>query len=145
MLFDSILVTTDLSQASTIAFDLALYQAKAVNGRITLLSVLSEEEGTLLNKKDQEEQLNEFAQSRFHQTPVTPVLIHSKLPAAEAILNFCENEVFNLIVLSSHGKTADRSIQIGSVAKTILHHSSCPVLLIPNFSDLRYSQLHNSV
>jgi len=49
---------------------------------------------------------------------------------AEDICKVAEEEQFDLIVLSSHGRTGLPGVMIGSVAEHVLHEAPCPVLVV---------------
>ena len=42
-----------------------------------------------------------------------------------------ENQI-ELIVIASHGYGPLRQLLIGSTAERVLHHTSCPVLVVPS-------------
>ncbi len=52
--------------------------------------------------------------------------------AYQAILEAAKNVKADLIVMSTHGRTGLAHILIGSVAEKVLHHASCPILLLRN-------------
>lgn len=144
MLFDSILVTTDFSRASSVAFDLALYQAKAVHGNITLLTVLCSEDFSTQILPEEEfmrqkrEELQDLASCSFHKYPPECVILRSRTTAQDAVLQYLEEEPINLIVLASHGHTANKELPMGGTAQSILHCAPYPVLLIPSFTETGY-------
>ena len=51
--------------------------------------------------------------------------------AAEKILDFCKQNIPDLIVMGSHGREGLSDMLLGSVSKRVLDHSCCPVLIIP--------------
>lgn len=148
MHFDKILVTTDLSDDSLRAFDVAAYQAKMEGTRVTLLTVLEEPltpaalyrylptpETVKEIEQDVEqytrEQLSKFAEKHFHGLKIDCQVIRSKQSAAEAICDYAKRNGFNLIVLSSHGRGALGRLIMGSVAERVLRFAPCPVLIVP--------------
>jgi nucleotide-binding universal stress UspA family protein len=50
-------------------------------------------------------------------------------PEADAIIDFAGQELMDLIVMSTHGRSGISRWVYGSVAEKILHHTPCPVLL----------------
>jgi nucleotide-binding universal stress UspA family protein len=49
---------------------------------------------------------------------------------ADAILSYAKERQIDLIVMSTHGRTGLARLVFGSVAENVLHHASCPVLLV---------------
>ena len=46
------------------------------------------------------------------------------------ILDFCKKEKCDIIVMGSRGMGKFKELVLGSVSSRIVHHSSCPVILI---------------
>jgi nucleotide-binding universal stress UspA family protein len=59
---------------------------------------------------------------------VSSVLLSA--PAAEAIVGFARDDLTDLIVMSSHGRTGLRRLVLGSVAEQVARTAPCPVLLV---------------
>ena len=51
-------------------------------------------------------------------------------PEADAIIDFAGQELMDLIVMSTHGRSGISRWVYGSVAEKILHHTPCPVLVV---------------
>ena len=49
---------------------------------------------------------------------------------SSAILDFCEKEKYDIIVMGSRGMGKFKELVLGSVSNKVLHHSSCPVMII---------------
>jgi nucleotide-binding universal stress UspA family protein len=49
--------------------------------------------------------------------------------AGEAIVNICESEKFDLVIMGSKGYSHLRHLVIGSVADQVVNHAVCPVLV----------------
>jgi nucleotide-binding universal stress UspA family protein len=65
--------------------------------------------------------------------PVQP-LVEGSRPAT-AILDVAEREQVDLIMLATHGRGGMDRLMLGSVADRVVHHSRCPVLLVPARDD----------
>jgi len=50
--------------------------------------------------------------------------------AAEEVLKYAEEEMCDLIVLSTHGRSGITRLLMGSVAESIVRHSKIPVLSV---------------
>lgn len=46
------------------------------------------------------------------------------------ILAFCEKEKYDIIVMGSRGMGNFKELVLGSVSSKVLHHSTCPVMII---------------
>jgi nucleotide-binding universal stress UspA family protein len=46
------------------------------------------------------------------------------------ILDFCEKEKYDSIVMGSRGMGKFKELVLGSVSSKVVHHSSCPVMII---------------
>ena len=51
--------------------------------------------------------------------------------AAVKILDFCNANKPDLIVMGSHGREGLADMLLGSVSKRVLDHSNCPILIVP--------------
>ena len=61
----------------------------------------------------------------------TEALIHGlEGNAVQKVLEFAEAEKFDLILLTSHGRTSFKRLFLGSVAENIARLAPCPVLLV---------------
>ena len=148
MIFDHILVTTDLSSDARSAYDMATFQAKAINGHITLLSVFPEFELPVVlqahysasetvkelresYEHDCRARLHEIAKTDFHRMDVQEVAIFSSAPAGHEISDWAGKNGVNLIIISSHGHGALGNFFLGSTAQRVIHNAKCPVMVIP--------------
>lgn len=148
MIFDHILVTTDFSEDARTAYDMACFQAKVNNSRISLLSVFDEFEiPSILEKQLKESgkldelkesyysecrsRLEEVAKKDFHRMEVTPVAIFSAQPAHEEILKYMQEEGVHLVVISTHGRGAVSNFFMGSTCQKVIRGATCPLLVIP--------------
>ncbi len=146
-----ILVTTDLSEASEVAFDYAKEQLKLVgkeNGKITLLKVIAAvppagikfeyglalpDKKGMLEKvyKHATEQIQEIAEKQFAGLPVETAVVKPNKTIYQEIIDFAETNNVNLIVMSTHGRTGAKHFLLGSVAERVVRSSPCPVMIIP--------------
>jgi len=72
-----------------------------------------------------EEQAKQLGDASVHVD-----VMHSP-DVAEAVCDYAQEKGFDLIALSTHGRTGFRRLVLGSVAEQILRHSSVPVLVFP--------------
>jgi nucleotide-binding universal stress UspA family protein len=51
-------------------------------------------------------------------------------PVAEAIMNVAETRDADLIVLGARGMSSLEGLLLGSVSQKVIHHTTCPVLVV---------------
>ena len=113
-MFTKILVPVDGSDNSRRALDAALFLSEKLNAKVTAIHVM--EDVPVLHIKSEK-----------------GLTINSKLlqrnPGSE-ILDFCEKEKYDIIIMGSRGMGKFKELVLGSVSSKVLHHSSCPVMII---------------
>lgn len=143
-MFQRILVPLDGSQRAERALSVAARIARATNGMIVLLQVVSLPVGyldglaaaPLLRDKLIEQEcaeatayLTAVAQSESLKGIHTQAEVKLGL-AVERILHEIESQGIGLTVLCSHGRTGFKRWALGSVAQRIIHHSPVPTLVL---------------
>ncbi len=146
-----ILVTTDLSEASEVAFDYAkeqLKQAGEKKSKITILKVIASvppasikfeyglalpDKKGMLEKvyKHASEQIQKIAEKQFTGLPVETAVVKPKKAVYQEIIKFAEKNNVSLIVMSTHGRTGAKHFLLGSVAERVVRRSPCPVMIVP--------------
>ena len=141
-----ILVPTDFSEDSVLAFRTALSIAATYQARIFLLHVIS---NTLqrslsdycLDQNIVERVMNEsivFSNEKLKETidrcqnngKVKIIPDVRKGQPYEEILNVASERKIDLIVIASHGETGLKKYFIGSITEKVMKEAKCPVLLI---------------
>ncbi len=141
--FSKILVTTDLSDASLPALDVAAKLARSLAAPVTLLFVVEDNLPPILGfttdverhkvlehqGRAAREQLEIPARQRLAGCEVE-VTTRVGVPASE-IRQYAQDNGIDLIVMASHGFGPMRQLLIGSTTERVLHHAPCPVLVVP--------------
>ncbi len=138
----NILVPTDFSPSSQVAFDQALELAKLQGVRLHVLHgywvyvSLAAPDVRLLPESFMDE-LKESAkvkleelEKRAQQAGVACTTHLSPLPPETAILEMAESIPADLIVMGTHGHTGLKHALIGSVAERIVRLSHCAVMTV---------------
>ncbi|MEX0779466.1 MAG: universal stress protein [Balneolales bacterium] len=134
----SILLTTDFSENSTKAFPIALDIAKGSGGSIDLVHVVSKE---ALGYGDDEEAAGNTASARnieleemvdkffseMKERVHAKTLISDKSPH-EAIAELNTSKKYNLIVMSTVGRTGLKYLRMGSTTSNVARHVETAVL-----------------
>lgn len=143
-----ILVTTDLSDSSHIAFAAAREQVEAFNAQLVLLAIIEDPAQAAMIyaqdfpvQPDSEVQaqveakvlsdLAAYADEHFAGMQVDQQVIAAEGPVHTQIVNFARNEAIDLIVMSTHGRTGLSRMIIGSITERVVREAPCPILTIP--------------
>ena len=140
-MFSRILVPVDGSDNSHRALDAALFLSEKLGAKVTAIHVMEdvpvlhiESEKLLRELLDAYKKENQLILSKCSEIPTEKGLtIDTKLlqgNPSSAILDFCEKEKHDTIVLGSRGMGKFKELVLGSVSSKVLHHSSCPVMII---------------
>lgn len=134
-MFRSILVPLDGSGAAEAALEAAIYLARAAHGEIKLVRAqASRELSSLEQDTDEEADCREYLLHVVRRLHAEGLQARSEVldggPVAERILEVLEDEDFDLVVLTSHGRTGISRFLLGSVAEKLARHSSVPVLIV---------------
>jgi len=138
-----ILVPTDFSEDSDLAFRMALSIAVKYQARIFLLHVISEQSladycldqgivDRVLNESIvfSNEKLQEVIDKNQQSGNIKVIPDVRKGQPYEEILKEASERKIDLIVIASHGKTGLQKYFIGSVTEKVMKEAKCPVLLI---------------
>jgi nucleotide-binding universal stress UspA family protein len=83
--------------------------------------------------------LKQFAHEWVHDLPKVRYLVASGNPF-EKILDTAEDQLIDLIVLGTHGRTGVKRLLIGNVAEKVVRHAPCPVLTVKRRATDKESQ-----
>ena len=148
---DNIIVPTDFSDYSDLAFKKAIDLAEACQAKIHLTHVVEEapdifaldrfnKEGQKKIMKDLEKQSKELFERQVAKFPETQnVEIETKVlrgvPSKE-ILRLEKKIKADMLIISTHGQTAFEEFFWGNTASKIIRHAGCSVLVVrkPKYS-----------
>jgi len=138
-----ILVPTDFSEDSDLAFRMASSIAVKYQARIFLLHVISKQSladycldqnivDRVLNESIvfSNEKLQEVIDRNQQSGDIKVIPDVRKGQPYEEILKEASERKIDLIVIASHGKTGLQKYFIGSVTEKVMKEAKCPVLLI---------------
>lgn len=134
-----ILVPTDLSPASCVAFPIAGELARAFGAEVLALHVAppprgAAESGTagisyaVETRLPSEQDLGAFVAPEFHGVALLPLVEIGS--AWDRIIEVARAERADAIVMSTHGKDSLADRVIGSHADRVIRHAPCPVLVV---------------
>ena len=136
-----ILVPYDFSSSATLALQHAVAHARQFRSDLTLLHVVHLPfrgvgfgpgephgiEGPLLAETTK--QLTTLAEELKQQKLVAKAIVRLGYPAHD-IVEITRQELIDLIVMGTHGRTGLKRALLGSVASNVVRHAPCPVLVV---------------
>lgn len=135
--FENILVTTDFSENAVAAYPKALELAKKTGGSVDILHILSfdqfeDDETDPSIKKIREQRMKLIEKEYFHELGdrVKSYTLVSDDSPHEAILKYTKSTPYNLIVMSTVGKTGINYLMMGSTTANVVRHVETAVLSV---------------
>jgi nucleotide-binding universal stress UspA family protein len=131
-----ILVPTDLSEASRRAFPLAALLARTFGAEVVVLHVtprlpsglnrgLTPPSASTIPSGDD---VHRFLRSDFEAVPLR-VHVLTGTPW-DQIIDTARDERTDAIIMSTHGQDSVSDLVLGSHTQRVMHHASCPVLVV---------------
>ena len=139
-----ILVPLDGSETAETALTPALNLAQAIGGELLLLRVIdlpsipdirqltgSSREQIIADEQHRADNYLQSVKQSFSQTQ-RPITTHVAVgPAAEAIIEYADQQSVGLVLISSHGRSGIGRWVFGSVTEKVLQAINCASLVIP--------------
>lgn len=127
----SILVPTDFSDISAKALKVAAGLAKMVRGSVTPMYAVEKNryDGAETTPEAFRARLNELARQHVPAELLQEAFVSEHRPV-EAIVDYAKE--FDLIVMSSHGRTGITRLMLGSVTEKVIRQVKPPVLVVKN-------------
>ena len=134
---DRIMVTTDFSDHSKEAFSVAMDIAKKADATLDLVNVMAydpqyEDKPDESKKELREQRLKVLAKEEMHTMgdQLNTKLILSTETPHEAILKYNQENPYDLIVMSTVGRTGIDYLMLGSTTANVSRHVKSPVLSV---------------
>jgi nucleotide-binding universal stress UspA family protein len=145
MKIQKVLLTTDLSEEAERPYTAVAELAKQTGAAVTLLHVV--EDVTIaphgaplappLHSPDLPKQLEQARKvladhaGKFGDGVEVATDVISAIKVGDAIAKYAADNGFDLLAISTHGRTGFRRMVMGSVAEIVLRHAKTPVLVFP--------------
>jgi len=140
-LFSKALVPVDGSDNSHRALEAALLLSEKLGAKVTAIHVIEDipvlhiqSEKLLRELLDAYKKEGQLILSKCSDLATRKGLsINTKLlqgSAGSTILDFCEKEKYDIIIMGSRGMGKFKELVLGSVSSKVVHHSSCPVMIL---------------
>ncbi|MDE1726442.1 MAG: universal stress protein [Thaumarchaeota archaeon] len=137
-MFQNILVAVDGSESASKAFKRAAYLAQRCNSKIDLVHVVQcEVGGDSANTFEMIEDLKDKAKRMLEEYRVeamknnVPIQITiMQGDPAKTIIEIAKAKSYDLIIMGTRGRSSFQELLIGSVSQKVMHHASCPVMVV---------------
>jgi nucleotide-binding universal stress UspA family protein len=139
MSFKRILIAVDDSEFAEHAADVGIELAKSLQADVGFVHVFDPSVGpsgmwgvTAETLMEMSEQAAKHLLATFREriaSSYVPEFIESGKPASKTV-EVAKNWPADLIVMGSHGRGKIHGLFLGSVSQEVLHHASCPVLVV---------------
>jgi len=124
-----VLCPVDLSPLSHDAARLAAETCRGVGAALTLLHVFETAPATSEQETQVELELGRWRDELHEHAGVSRIKSRTRVGGASAEIADVLAETYDLVVVSTHGRTGLRRLMLGSVAETIVRRATCPVLV----------------
>ena len=140
-MFSKILIAVDGSEVSYRALDAALFLSEKLGSKITAIHVMENVPTVYIESQKVLDELLEARKNESQKILDECSLIATKKgitlttnllegDPASTILEFSQSEKYDVIIIGSRGMGKFKELILGSVSSKVIHHSSCPILLI---------------
>jgi nucleotide-binding universal stress UspA family protein len=145
---ERILVPTDFSPCSHAALGYAVFLASRTGGTVEVLHVIEPVESidasttTVVDPQGKPQALAALQRARSEEQMrrfVTDVPgakgveIHPRIEeghSSEVLVRIANDELFDLVVIGTHGRTGLKRLVVGSVAEKVIREAACPVMTV---------------
>ncbi|MGI0074763.1 MAG: universal stress protein [Nitrosotalea sp.] len=137
-MFSNILVAVDGSESSKRAFEKSIFLSQKCGASLHMLHVVACELGgdsaavfDLLDevKANAANMLESYKNEAAKNDVQIEVMIQQGDPA-QMIVELSKKNKYDLIIMGTRGKTAFQELLLGSVSLKVIHHASCPVMVV---------------
>lgn len=140
-MFSKILIAVDGSEVSYRALDAALFLSEKLGSKITAIHVMENVPTVYIESQKVLDELLEARKNESQKILDECSLIATKKGitlttnllegnTASTILEFSQSEKYDVIIIGSRGMGKFKELILGSVSSKVIHHSTCPILLI---------------
>jgi len=137
-LFSRILVAIDGSKSAKKAFEKSIYLAQKCDSKLDVVHVISCELGgdsattfELIDelKTKAEKMLDEYKiQAAKNNVPIE--IMVTRGDPVQVIIDLAKTKSHDLIIMGTRGRSAFQELLIGNVSQKVMHHASCPVMVV---------------
>ncbi|HEV2193029.1 MAG TPA: universal stress protein [Nitrosopumilaceae archaeon] len=137
-MFSRILVAIDGSESAKKAFEESIYLAQKCNSKLDVVHVVQCELGgdsattfELIDefKTNAEKMLDRYKIQAAKNNVLIEIMVTQGDPA-QVIIDLAKTKRYDLIIMGTRGRSTFQELLIGSVSQKVMHHASCPVMVV---------------
>ncbi|MGI0086666.1 MAG: universal stress protein [Nitrosotalea sp.] len=137
-MFSNMLIAVDGSESANKAFQRAIYLAQKCNSKLDLVHVVQcEVGGDSANTFEIIEDLKDKAMKMLEEYRIEAVNNNISMQItimqgdpAKIIIERAKAKSYDLIIMGTRGRSSFQELLIGSVSQKVMHHASCPVMVV---------------
>ena len=137
-MFSNILIAVDGSESASKAFRRSVYLAQKCNSKLDLVHVVQcEVGGDSANTFEMIEELKDKAKKILEEYRIEAVKNNVPIQItimqgdpATVIIELAKAKSYDLIIMGTRGRSSFQELLIGSVSQKVMHHASCPVMVV---------------
>jgi len=137
-MFSNILIAVDGSESASKAFRRSVYLAQKCNSKLDLVHVVQcEVGGDSANTFEMIEELKDKAKKILEEYRIEAVKNNVPIQItimqgdpAKVIIELAKAKSYDLIIMGTRGRSSFQELLIGSVSQKVMHHASCPVMVV---------------
>ncbi|MGB9003657.1 MAG: universal stress protein [Nitrosotalea sp.] len=137
-MFSNILVAVDGSESANKAFRQAIYLAQKCNSKLDLVHVVQCEVGgdsantfeIIEDLKDKAMKMLEEYRIEAAKNNISMQITIMQGDPAKVIIELAKAKSYDLIIMGTRGRSSFQELLIGSVSQKVMHHASCPVMVV---------------
>jgi nucleotide-binding universal stress UspA family protein len=137
-MFPNILIAVDGSESASKAFQRAIYLAQKCNSKLDLVHVVQCEVGgdsantfeIIEDLKDKAMEMLEEYRIEAAKNNISMQITIMQGDPAKIIIELAKAKSYDLIIMGTRGRSSFQELLIGSVSQKVMHHASCPVMVV---------------
>lgn len=131
-------MAVDGSESAKKAFEKSIYLAQKCNSNLDLVHVIQCELGgdsattfeIIEDLKNKAKKMLEEYEIQATKKCISIQIMVTQGDPAQVIIELAKAKSYDLIIMGTRGRTAFQELLIGSVSQKVMHHASCPVMVV---------------
>ena len=131
-------MAVDGSESAKKAFEKSIYLAQKCNSNLDLVHVIQCELGgdsattfeIIEDLKNKAKKMLEEYEIQATKNCISIQIMVTQGDPAQVIIELAKAKSYDLIIMGTRGRTAFQELLIGSVSQKVMHHASCPVMVV---------------
>ncbi len=131
-------MAVDGSESAKKAYEKSIHLAQKCNSKIDLVHVVQCELGgdsantfeMIEDLKNKAKKMLEEYKNQAAKNNISIQIMVTQGDPAKVIIELAKAKSYDLIIMGTRGRTAFQELLIGSVSQKVMHHASCPVMVV---------------